>query len=72
MASSLGTISYPGHGSRNRDLKRFLEEVGTNPKEARYWLKQFQLISGSLQTKPFAVVQVDQEIFQHSKQVGKI
>ncbi|XP_033629478.1 N-acetylglutamate synthase, mitochondrial-like [Asterias rubens] len=69
IAPSLGSNSYPGNGSRNRDLKRFLEEVGTNQKEARYWLKQFQLISGSLQTNPFAVVQVDQEIFQHSEQL---
>lgn len=45
------------------DLRRFLEEVGTDPKEARYWLKQFQRLGGS-HSKPFAVVQVHQEIFQ--------
>ncbi|XP_063953050.1 N-acetylglutamate synthase, mitochondrial-like [Lytechinus pictus] len=37
--------------------------VGTDPKEARYWLKQFQRLGGS-HSKPFAVVQVHQEIFQ--------
>ncbi|XP_035661049.1 N-acetylglutamate synthase, mitochondrial-like isoform X2 [Branchiostoma floridae] len=43
------------------DLKRFLEEVGTDPKEARYWLKQFQRSTDA--DHPFAVVQVDQEVF---------
>lgn len=47
----------------NHDLRRFLEEVGTDPKEARYWLKQFQRLS-SIPSKPFAVVLVDQKIFQ--------
>ncbi|XP_038048735.1 N-acetylglutamate synthase, mitochondrial-like [Patiria miniata] len=68
VAPALGHV-YPGNGGGSRDLKRFLEEVGTNPKEARYWLKQFQLVGGSTPSRPFAVVQVDQEIFQHSQQL---
>ncbi|XP_022102615.1 N-acetylglutamate synthase, mitochondrial-like isoform X2 [Acanthaster planci] len=68
VAPAFGNL-HSSNGGRNRDLKRFLEEVGTNPKEARYWLKQFQLVSGSSPSRPFAVVQVDQEIFQHSQQL---
>ncbi|XP_046562538.1 N-acetylglutamate synthase, mitochondrial-like [Haliotis rubra] len=48
------------------DLKSFLSEVGTDPREARYWLKQF---TTSEPKKPFAVVQVDPEIFQDQKQL---
>lgn len=48
----------------NQDLRRFLEQVGTDPKEARYWLKQFQRLS-SIPSKPFAVVLVDQNIFHN-------
>ncbi|XP_006823230.2 N-acetylglutamate synthase, mitochondrial-like [Saccoglossus kowalevskii] len=45
-----------------QDLKRFLEEFGTDPREARYWLKNFQRNTDPW--KPFAVVQVDQEVFK--------
>lgn len=48
------------------DLGRFLSEVGTDPKEARYWLKQF-IIGESI--RPFAVVQVDPEVFCEKAQL---
>ena len=35
-------------------------QVGTDPKEARYWLQQFQQTSDS--DIPFAIVQVDNEV----------
>lgn len=44
-------------------------QVGTDPKEARYWLKQFQRLS-SIPSKPFAVVLVDQNIFQNPDMVS--
>ncbi|XP_052830155.1 N-acetylglutamate synthase, mitochondrial [Octopus bimaculoides] len=50
----------------NTDLRRFLSEVGTDPKEARYWLKQF-VIGESI--RPFAVVQVDPEVFCEKAQL---
>ncbi|XP_072031284.1 N-acetylglutamate synthase, mitochondrial-like [Amphiura filiformis] len=61
-------LQMKGNGSAsqgfiNQDLRRFLEEVGTDPKEARYWLKQFQRL-GSAPSNTFAVVQVHQEIFR--------
>ncbi|KAK7112830.1 N-acetylglutamate synthase, mitochondrial-like [Littorina saxatilis] len=48
------------------DLQRFLSEIGTDPKEARYWLKQFLNVN---QKKPFAVVEVDPQIFEQSEQL---
>ncbi|XP_046351786.1 N-acetylglutamate synthase, mitochondrial-like isoform X1 [Haliotis rufescens] len=51
------------------DLKRFLSEVGTDPREARYWLKQF---TTSEPKKPFAIVQVDPEIFMDKKQLDHL
>lgn len=44
-------------------------QVGTDPKEARYWLKQF-IIGESI--RPFAVVQVDPEVFCEKAQVSKM
>lgn len=38
----------------SRDVKAFLSQVGANPREARYWLAQFQRATSS----PFAVVEV--------------
>ncbi|XP_033096679.1 N-acetylglutamate synthase, mitochondrial-like [Anneissia japonica] len=64
---TLPKISQANFGSKiNHDLRRFLEEIGTDPKEARYWLKQFQNIE-QMPSKIFAVVQVHQDIFQQPK-----
>lgn len=46
--------------SRNliyRDVKAFLSEVGGDPREARYWLTQFQRATAS-QAPAFAVLEV--------------
>lgn len=40
-----------------RDVKAFLNEVGGNPREARYWLTQFQRAT-SAQSTAFAVLEV--------------
>lgn len=47
------------------DLHMFLQEVGTDPKEARFWLKHFQ--SSVDPQRPFAVVQVQQEVIHDTK-----
>lgn len=40
-----------------RDVKAFLNEVGGDPREARYWLTQFQRAT-SPQSPAFAVMEV--------------
>lgn len=49
---------------------RFLQ-IGTDPKEARYWLRQFQQ-NESAPDKPFAVVQVDSRIMEDKLMVSWI
>ncbi|KAM4598585.1 N-acetylglutamate synthase, mitochondrial [Polymixia lowei] len=46
-----------------RDVKAFLNEVGGDPREARYWLTQFQRAT-SAQTPAFAVLEVDRSVFE--------
>lgn len=41
-----------------RDVKAFLNEVGGDPREARYWLTQFQRAT-SAQSPAFAVLEVN-------------
>ncbi|KAK6166349.1 hypothetical protein SNE40_023068 [Patella caerulea] len=48
------------------DLKRFLNEVGTDPREARFWLKHFRTVE---QQKPFAIFQIDPELFNHPEEL---
>ncbi|KXJ09716.1 N-acetylglutamate synthase, mitochondrial [Exaiptasia diaphana] len=55
----------------SRDLKRFLEEVGTDPKEARYWLRHFQELEMKTE-KPFAVVQIDSSVFNDEKMLERV
>ena len=47
---------------------RFLQ-IGSDPKEARYWLRQFQQ-NESTPDKPFAVVQVDSRIMEDKLMVS--
>lgn len=52
--------------SRNmiyRDVKAFLNEVGGDPREARYWLTQFQRAT-SAQSHAFAVLEVKRPFTQ--------
>ncbi|XP_051894843.1 N-acetylglutamate synthase, mitochondrial isoform X1 [Pristis pectinata] len=44
-----------------KDVRMFLNEIGADPREARYWLTQFQ--NAGTSNKLFAVVEVDEEIF---------
>ncbi|XP_069760725.1 N-acetylglutamate synthase, mitochondrial isoform X2 [Narcine bancroftii] len=53
-----------------KDVRMFLNEIGADPREARYWLTQFQSVgSGS---KLFAVVEVDEEIFCSKEMVSSL
>ncbi|XP_028821098.1 N-acetylglutamate synthase, mitochondrial-like [Denticeps clupeoides] len=46
-----------------RDVKAFLNEVGGDPREARYWLTQFQR-ANLTQAPAFAVLEVDESVFE--------
>uniref|UniRef100_A0A3Q3DBB1 N-acetylglutamate synthase n=1 Tax=Hippocampus comes TaxID=109280 RepID=A0A3Q3DBB1_HIPCM len=52
----------------SRDVKAFLSQVGGNPREARYWLAQFQRATSS----PFAVVEVDSSVFDSTDMVRSL
>jgi len=43
-------------------------QVGTEAKEARYWLKQFQ--QGSQPYSPFAIVQIERDVFENPEMVS--
>ncbi|XP_043531019.1 N-acetylglutamate synthase, mitochondrial isoform X3 [Chiloscyllium plagiosum] len=55
-----------------RDVKLFLNEIGADPREARYWLTQFQNASSSGNNKLFAVVEVDEEVFYSKEMVSSL
>ena len=55
----------------DKGLKCFCYQIGNDPKEARYWLRQFQNHE-SAPDKPFAVVQVDSEILNNEVMVSEI
>ncbi|KAF7213137.1 N-acetylglutamate synthase, mitochondrial [Nothobranchius furzeri] len=60
--------------SRNliyRDVKAFLNEVGGDPREARYWLTQFQRAT-STKSPAFAVLEVDSSAFQNREMVQSL
>uniref|UniRef100_A0A3B5LQC2 Uncharacterized protein n=1 Tax=Xiphophorus couchianus TaxID=32473 RepID=A0A3B5LQC2_9TELE len=54
-----------------RDVKAFLSEVGGDPREARYWLAQFQRANLS-QSPAFAVLEVDDLVFQSRETVQSL
>ncbi|KAM8845388.1 N-acetylglutamate synthase, mitochondrial isoform 2-T2 [Spinachia spinachia] len=54
-----------------RDVKAFLSEVGGNPREARYWLTQFQRAT-SAQSTAFAVLEVDSSVFTSREMVQSL
>lgn len=45
-------------------------QVGTDPKEARYWLRQFQ--RSSEPCHPFAVIYVDEDLLEDREMVAYI
>ncbi|BFZ21742.1 hypothetical protein BsWGS_24781 [Bradybaena similaris] len=49
------------------DLTRFLIEVGTDPKEARYWMKNF--LATSEPSEVFMVVSLDSEVMESHAQL---
>ena len=49
-----------------RDVKAFLNEVGGDPREARYWLTQFQRAT-SAQSHAFAVLEVKRPLTPSEK-----
>ncbi|GCB71329.1 N-acetylglutamate synthase, mitochondrial isoform X2 [Scyliorhinus torazame] len=55
-----------------RDVRLFLNEIGADPREARYWLTQFQNVSSSGNNRLFAVVEVDEEIFCSKEMVSSL
>lgn len=54
-----------------RDVKAFLGEVGGDPREARYWLTQFQKASSS-QSPAFAVLEVASSVFDCREMVQSL
>ncbi|XP_034046197.1 N-acetylglutamate synthase, mitochondrial [Thalassophryne amazonica] len=54
-----------------RDVKVFLNEIGGDPKEARYWLTQFRR-EASGQTPAFAVLEVESSVFDSREMVQKL
>ncbi|XP_075999243.1 N-acetylglutamate synthase, mitochondrial [Genypterus blacodes] len=54
-----------------RDVKAFLNEMDGDPREARYWLTQFQRAS-SAQAPAFAVLEVDSSVFNSRDMVQSL
>ncbi|KAI4888110.1 hypothetical protein NFI96_021827 [Prochilodus magdalenae] len=54
-----------------RDVKAFLNEVGGDPREARYWLTQFQRANRS-QAPAFAVLEIDPSVFKSREMVESL
>ncbi|XP_036446115.1 N-acetylglutamate synthase, mitochondrial [Colossoma macropomum] len=54
-----------------RDVKAFLDEVGGDPREARYWLTQFQRANRSV-APAFAVVEIDPSVFKSREMVQRL
>ncbi|XP_041943807.1 N-acetylglutamate synthase, mitochondrial isoform X1 [Alosa sapidissima] len=64
------------HGVSNRtliyrDVKAFLNEIGGDPREARYWLRQFQRANLS-QAPAFAVLEVDESVFENREMLQSL
>ncbi|KAE8283618.1 hypothetical protein D5F01_LYC19021 [Larimichthys crocea] len=53
-----------------RDVRAFLNEVGGDPREARYWLTQFQRAASA--QSPFAVLEVDSSVFDSREMVQRL
>ncbi|XP_065052468.1 N-acetylglutamate synthase, mitochondrial-like [Rhopilema esculentum] len=65
-----GVSSWNGNGL-SWDVQRFLEEVGTDGREARYWLKVFQHRDANPE-QPFAVFQVSSSIFKRPHMLNSL
>ncbi|XP_039596388.1 N-acetylglutamate synthase, mitochondrial [Polypterus senegalus] len=70
----LSSMAAPMAVSRSlsyRDVTAFLEQVGGDPREVRYWLGHFQKCSRS-QSPAFAVMEVEEEVFQDKDMVHRL
>jgi hypothetical protein len=56
-------------GNPSHDLKRFLDIVGSEPKEARYWFKYFQKMTNS--NPLFAVIQIEEDLIRASELIHR-
>lgn len=54
-----------------RDVKAFLNEIGGDPREARYWLTQFQRANLS-QAPAFAVFEVNESVFENREMLQSL
>lgn len=63
-------LNFAGRHQQTDDLRMFLKEIGTDPKEARFWMKQFTAAVDPL--KPFAIVQIDNHVFGNTESVKKL
>ncbi|XP_060748929.1 N-acetylglutamate synthase, mitochondrial isoform X2 [Tachysurus vachellii] len=54
-----------------RDVKAFLNEVGGDPREARYWLTQFQR-AHVCKAPAFAVLEIDSSVFKNYEMVQSL
>ncbi|XP_059167219.1 N-acetylglutamate synthase, mitochondrial-like [Physella acuta] len=71
-ARSLHSTPKPGIGKlidKKTDLNRFLIEIGTDPKEARYWLKNFK--SSVENSDVFMVVTVEHDVMDNLELLEK-
>ncbi|XP_014667707.1 PREDICTED: N-acetylglutamate synthase, mitochondrial-like [Priapulus caudatus] len=64
------TNYQPMHGDNMHDLKRFLDTVGEDPKEVRYWMKHFQCSKDPL--SPFCVVMIEEEVFKRPDKLSDL
>ncbi|CAD5120902.1 DgyrCDS9455 [Dimorphilus gyrociliatus] len=63
-------LNITGRNQQRDDLRMFLKEIGTDPKEARFWMKQFTAAVDPF--KPFAIVQIDNHVFTNRESVKKL
>nr|ALP75580.1 mitochondrial N-acetylglutamate synthase [Clarias batrachus] len=54
-----------------RDVKAFLNELGGDPREARYWLTQFQR-ANVCKAPAFAVIEIDPSVFKSCEMVQSL
>ncbi|XP_040845137.1 N-acetylglutamate synthase, mitochondrial [Ochotona curzoniae] len=63
--------SPAGRSLIQRDLQAFLSQCEASPGEARHWLVRFQT-QHHFSDKPFAVIEVDEEVLKCSKAVSSL
>ncbi|XP_036195503.1 N-acetylglutamate synthase, mitochondrial [Myotis myotis] len=61
-----------GRSLVQRDIHAFLNQCGASPGEARHWLSQFQTCHPSSADKPFAVIEVDEEVLRCQQGVSSL